>query len=298
MTLDRFFQFIEAVLPFRANLDDLAGFSQGSGDLNLRPEHRSHDTKLCQLAKSQPSTDHRCRLCKVAANRAAIRTKGVSNGTCHLGLSDWTLDIKSGGQSIGVLYLGSVRIVEHLARDRARLLASCEKEGLAPDAAISAWESTQAVTLAEFEKGRAAIVAIGEFLDGILENAGLHLLPFQAQLKAHLTGRYHRLPPHISKALAVMQKEFDTPLRAHDLCRRVGCSPGHFSRSFSETVGMSFTDCLVQIRLNRSRRLLRRTNLQVSEIAAQTGFADQTHFGRSFRKAYGATPSEFRRLLA
>jgi AraC-like DNA-binding protein len=298
MTLARFLEFLEQMLLHRANLDDLVGFTASFQDLALPARHRMHDTPLCRLAKSQPATDHRCRHCKVAANRLAIRHQQPSPGTCYLGLSDWVLSVQLGGQAVAVLYLGSVRITEHLDRDRQRLLASCRKFELDADAALTAWEAIPALPWADFEKGKEAILALAEFLNGAMQNDGLGVLTFHPNVEAHLTGQYHHFPAHISRALAIMQKELDTPLRVESLSRRVGCSPGHFSRTFQKAVGLSFSDCLVRFRVTRGRQLLRRTNLQIAEIALLTGFADQTHFGRSFRKAYSMTPSEFRRQQA
>lgn len=64
--------------------------------------------------------------------------------------------------------------------------------------------------------------------------------------------------------------------------------------------GTTFSRELVQIRLERSERLLRDArfgNLSVSEIGWRCGFADSSHFSRRFQQKYGKSPSEYRRLF-
>ena len=52
--------------------------------------------------------------------------------------------------------------------------------------------------------------------------------------------------------------------------------------------------CLVQLRLAEARRLLRE-KVAPAEASALSGFADQSHMGRWFRRAYGMTPAAYRK---
>ena len=58
--------------------------------------------------------------------------------------------------------------------------------------------------------------------------------------------------------------------------------------------GMGFTDYVVSLRISQAKRLLRTTDLSMGEIAAQTGFSDQSHFTRVFKSKLGTTPTAFR----
>ena len=49
------------------------------------------------------------------------------------------------------------------------------------------------------------------------------------------------------------------------------------------------------IRLNAARRLLEKTDRLVSDIAVATGFFDQSHFTKIFKRERGVTPGEYRR---
>ena len=49
-------------------------------------------------------------------------------------------------------------------------------------------------------------------------------------------------------------------------------------------------------RLSKAARLLKETNLTVSEIAIQTGFNGQSYFGKCFREKMNCAPSEYRKM--
>ena len=88
---------------------------------------------------------------------------------------------------------------------------------------------------------------------------------------------------------------------AHDLCETlslgelasvVGLSTFHAARLFSRSVGMPPHAWRNQLRLQRAQALLRQGK-SVTEVASATGFADQSHFTRHFKRAYGVAPGRW-----
>jgi AraC family transcriptional regulator len=57
-------------------------------------------------------------------------------------------------------------------------------------------------------------------------------------------------------------------------------------------------DYIREVRIDYARKQMLATNEPLVEIALAAGFADQTHFTRSFKRITGMTPTEFRRLFA
>jgi AraC-like DNA-binding protein len=76
------------------------------------------------------------------------------------------------------------------------------------------------------------------------------------------------------------------------LANLVDLSPFHFSRIFSEYYGMPPHEFLVQLRLTQAKRFLRE-GLNIAHVAHQTGFADQSHLTRHFKRTFGITPGQF-----
>ncbi len=83
-------------------------------------------------------------------------------------------------------------------------------------------------------------------------------------------------------------------LRVRDIAARKGVSREYFSRRFARNAGMPPHAFRLAGRLNRARRLLR-AGEPVAAVAAETGFADQSHLGRHFRHYFGATPGVYSR---
>lgn len=75
-------------------------------------------------------------------------------------------------------------------------------------------------------------------------------------------------------------------------------TPSHLSRSFRKVTGFTFIEYLNGIRIREAQRLLLETRLPMPQIAAQTGFESQTHFGRVFRSVTGLSPLQFRKAHA
>ncbi|MDT4887607.1 HTH-type transcriptional activator RhaR [compost metagenome] len=59
---------------------------------------------------------------------------------------------------------------------------------------------------------------------------------------------------------------------------------------------MSPHDWLLQMRVEKAKELMLRTSLNLSQIALDCGFADQSHFSRVFQKMTGLPPSRWRRF--
>ncbi len=92
------------------------------------------------------------------------------------------------------------------------------------------------------------------------------------------------------RALEMIDARLDARLTVDMLAREVGLSPAHFARAFRETIGRAPHQYLLWLRLERARRLLEIPGANLSDIAQRTGFADQAHFTRLFKRAYGVTP--------
>ncbi|WP_207477582.1 AraC family transcriptional regulator [Arenibaculum pallidiluteum] len=82
------------------------------------------------------------------------------------------------------------------------------------------------------------------------------------------------------------------PLDLDSLAAVVGCSRFHFARLFRATVGVSPHRYVVRRRLQRARALLRVGEGPLAQIAAATGFSDQSHLSNWIRRVYGASPMQ------
>ena len=75
----------------------------------------------------------------------------------------------------------------------------------------------------------------------------------------------------------------------------VGLSPFHFLRIFSGVLGVTPHQYLVRARLRQAARLLADGGRSITDVALDVGFADLSNFVRTFHRAAGVSPGDFRR---
>ncbi|MBW4083655.1 helix-turn-helix transcriptional regulator [Paenibacillus sp. S150] len=73
--------------------------------------------------------------------------------------------------------------------------------------------------------------------------------------------------------------------------------PAYFSAMFKRLANTTFSKKVMELRMERARRMLDYTNLSVKEIWQSTGFEEHSHFHRSFKGAYGVTPNQYRKKV-
>jgi AraC-like DNA-binding protein len=95
----------------------------------------------------------------------------------------------------------------------------------------------------------------------------------------------------------LLRDRFAEDLGADDLAGAVGLSRFQVSRQFKEAYGLPPSAYLRQVRLRQARRHLA-AGAAIAEVAVATGFADQSHLTRWFRRTYGITPAVYQRGTA
>jgi transcriptional regulator GlxA family with amidase domain len=102
--------------------------------------------------------------------------------------------------------------------------------------------------------------------------------------------------PAVRKALLHMTQNVAAPLNVEEIARRIGLSRRSLERRFESDINESPGEAYLSVRLAQACLLLARTDRTIAEIAASTGFCDASHFGRSFKRRHGITPSDARKM--
>jgi AraC family transcriptional regulator len=115
-----------------------------------------------------------------------------------------------------------------------------------------------------------------------------------------VTGRARRetrgLPSWLAEVGRTLERRFAEPLTLGELAAVAEVHPAHLARAFRRHFGLTVGERLRELRVGQARRRLA-GNAPLGEVALDCGFADQSHFTRTFRRATGLTPAAFRRLL-
>jgi transcriptional regulator GlxA family with amidase domain len=100
--------------------------------------------------------------------------------------------------------------------------------------------------------------------------------------------------PVVKRVLLFMQLHLDAPVTISRIAKLLGLDKRRIERRFSRVFGQSPLDIYTQMRLGQARYLLEHTRRPIASIAAECGFCDSSHLGRTFRRKYGLTPAGHR----
>jgi AraC family transcriptional regulator len=85
------------------------------------------------------------------------------------------------------------------------------------------------------------------------------------------------------------------PVQLDELAGQVTLSVSHFCRAFKESFGDTPHAHIIRLRLELAQDLMLTTSEPLSQVALASGFADQAHLSKAFRRIVGETPSAWRR---
>lgn len=120
---------------------------------------------------------------------------------------------------------------------------------------------------------------------------------FELMLGLEKTSNLNK-PAWVKKIDEILHDKFDEPLSLQQLSADLEIHFVHLSRDFSRYFRCNFSQYIRKIRIEKSLGLLRQKDLSLTDIALNCGFADQSHFIRSFKSFHGVTPKKFRQIIA
>lgn len=118
--------------------------------------------------------------------------------------------------------------------------------------------------------------------------------------KKFLKHKSGKVPAWAKELKEIIQDQIDTnlTLSLKELSQSLNVHPSYLSREFSRYFDdLSFGDYIRKLRIEKAIVLLNDQHYTLAEIAYLTGFSDQSHFNRIFKKHTGKTPSEYRKNL-
>jgi len=131
------------------------------------------------------------------------------------------------------------------------------------------------------------------FLDHVSCALATHVVAAHGRLSMARTGGA-LAPWQERRAKEMIAARLDGEIRLADLAAECRLSVGHFARAFRQTTDTSPHQWLLQRRVEHAKTLMRDGARTLAEVALACGFADQSHFSRTFRRLAGLTPRAWR----
>ena len=93
---------------------------------------------------------------------------------------------------------------------------------------------------------------------------------------------------------AINNRIEDPQLNVEELGIEVGISRAHLHRKMKELIGMTPSDYIRNVRLRKACEILKKPDVDITQVAYKLGFTSQPHFSTAFKKFTGVSPSEYR----
>ena len=100
----------------------------------------------------------------------------------------------------------------------------------------------------------------------------------------------------LKEVLQEIGEKINQNLTVLDMAKFCGLSESHFMRWFKKMTGDSFASYVNDRRLANAAEALRRTNDKILSVSQDVGFTNLSNFNRQFKKRYGITPKEYRKV--
>ncbi|WP_375753550.1 AraC family transcriptional regulator [Vibrio sp. HN007] len=98
----------------------------------------------------------------------------------------------------------------------------------------------------------------------------------------------------IKESLENFERLYPTRFDLKEYCKDKGWGYEKFRKTFKKHLGVSPREYLIRKRMNEACRLLRATNLRISEISTKLGYASQYEFSNQFNKYFSVAPKHYR----
>ena len=92
-----------------------------------------------------------------------------------------------------------------------------------------------------------------------------------------------------------IRTNFEQDITLESLSRIFAVSEGYLSRKFKQVTGMGLNQYITLVRISNSERLLRESDLSITEVAERCGYGDSNYFAAVFKKVKGITPLRYRK---
>ena len=105
-----------------------------------------------------------------------------------------------------------------------------------------------------------------------------------------------QVPKSLLDARAYMESHLSEKITIADLSRHLAISPTSLKTEFRRIYGISVHGCLMDLRMRRAGELIRCSDLPIYQIAQQVGYTGINQFSSVFKRFYGVTPGQFKKM--
>ena len=247
---------------------------------NLAMSGKGHANPFCE---SMAECNRTCAACLEVQKRVAEPTGiGPTTVTCFAGLCDTAVPVHLGDRVIGYLQTGQVALRKPDSQQFEKITKQLIEWGVQTD--LSKLEDAYFHSRVLAPRQYTAMIKLLEIFAKHLSILANEIMLQEGEAE----------PPMVRRARAYIVGHQADPIDLDDVAKAMHVSTFYFCKMFKKATGLTFTEYLGRVRIERAKTQLLNPNRRVSEIAYDVGFQSLTHFNRVFRQVAGQSPSKFR----
>ncbi len=104
--------------------------------------------------------------------------------------------------------------------------------------------------------------------------------------------------PRLKRLHQCVDQSYSEPISLKKAAEIAALESSYFSSYFRAKVGITFTDWLRRVRIRKAMKLMKGSDLSITEVACEVGFGDLRTFERAFKQYTRRTPREFKKSVA
>ncbi len=259
--------------------------------INLRPIEafnlpHHNDPKEAPFCALMASTNQSCAAClqlqKRVEEEAQMEPKTLK---CFAGLCDAAVPVRVGENLVAFLQTGQIFLSRPNQRDFKRLTRELVNWGVQADLkrVEEAYFQTRVLEKKQFDAVLRLLTIFAQHLSSISNQ--LMVSAQQAE------------PPMVTRAKVFISQHQDEEMSLRQVAGAVNTSAFYFCKMFKQATGLTFTDYLARVRIEKVKNLLINPHKRISEAAYEAGFQSLSQFNRVFRKIVGEAPTGWRDKL-
>jgi AraC-like DNA-binding protein len=282
-------QLVEQLRRSQVYRDYEKAFRETTGlPLTLRPvaaltlPHRG-DPKENPFCALMADSNHSCSACLQQQQRVEdLAHEGPKTLKCFSGLFDSAVPVRLGETLIAFLQTGQILLQPPCEKDFAKVTDQLEQWGVPVEGERlqKAYFQTRVVTRKQYDSILRLLSIFAQHLSALSN----HLMVQGASAES----------PAVAKARAFIAERHAEELSLTMVAQAVNMSAFYFCKTFKKATGMTFTDYLARVRVEKVKSILLNPHVRVSEAAYEVGFQSLSQFNRVFRRIAGESPSLYR----
>jgi AraC-like DNA-binding protein/ligand-binding sensor protein len=243
------------------------------------------ENPFCALLARTPGGCAACVEAHGRAQRGVAKRLAVQQVNCAAGLTDVAVPVIIGGRHVATLLSGQIFRREPIERD-FRMVAQMLGSGQGAEWEKKARQAYFETPVINSERFQAIVELLKVFAQYLSDHASRQALACSEEE-----------PRPVASAKEYVQKHVEEPISLEQVVEHVHVSRFYFCKLFKKATGMTLTEYVARVRVEKAKSLLVDHSLRISEVVFAAGFGSIPHFNSVFKRHVGMAPTEYRSSL-